>query len=892
MPILSFRIPLRTSLILFALIAVTDTKGQPGAKELAALPTYNVTGTQLAGNEAPIAELVTTIEGEQLQQWSDLSPITALRDLPFFYGNTNNENDSNGGSGSAGVNLFGLGKQSTLTLINGRRAGGSAAFGIEQGGFADLPLISSYAIREIQIARTGTSVAHGSDAIAGTVNILLHDWYDGQKVDATYSDTTDGDASEKSLSFITGQQLSPKTQLVLFGNWYQRNALYARDRAVSADADRRNQGGQNQGSSTFPGRISVDGIQYILRDGISIPSDLSDYRIWDTNEDRYNFSSQAPALPEFERKNLMAQIEHKLSDQVSLWSELMYTQNSFANGLAPAPWSTSGALLTATRNSPHLPTGIAPAELNQVSYRNFELGPLQVDQSKDAWRNLIGLKGEVDLWKWETALMHTKTELNAEFSGFPDANTLIPLITSGAFNPFSRAYSSGIIPSGPLSGQNYSNANALNQAAATGINRYNESVLSYDLKASGPIYESRAGDLNLALGLELRRERIKVENLGFDSPLTVWPAAEYSAQRKVAGLFIESLLPLWDGDSDQQLDLQLGLRAETYKDESASISNHHDALVYNAGLLFRRSEQLRIHFNYASALRAPNLNESMGATQGGYYIYDDSQTPQATRVATAIVSNSDLDPETSQNVNFSISYTPEAITGLNFSVNYYYIQVENPIVNNAQAVVDGTGSGSAYRDAGGALFFVSSKWLNADSKTTDGIEYTLQYSLPHSTGDWQFTLGANQVLRYDVTARPGDASVSYLGQFADPRTASGNAPGSVPRYKGFAQAIWSYENLTLGATLNYIHSLDDDASYTIDSQPREIKAWTSLDLMAQYQWPDSTSNWLQNTTLTCGIENATNESPPFAAGAFADGYDSSLYSAEGRRISLSLSREF
>ena len=125
MTTLSFRIPIRTALILFGLIGVTYAKGQTGVKELAALPTYNITGTQLAGNEAPIAELVTTIEGEQLLQWSNLSPIAALRDLPFFYGNTNNENDSNGGSGSAGVNLFGLGKQSTLTLINGRRAGGN-----------------------------------------------------------------------------------------------------------------------------------------------------------------------------------------------------------------------------------------------------------------------------------------------------------------------------------------------------------------------------------------------------------------------------------------------------------------------------------------------------------------------------------------------------------------------------------------------------------------------------------------------------------------------------------------------------------------------------------------------------------------------------------------------
>ena len=72
----------------------------------------------------------------------------------------------------------------------------------------------------------------------------------------------------------------------------------------------------------------------------------------------------------------------------------------------------------------------------------------------------------------------------------------------------------------------------------------------------------------------------------------------------------------------------------------------------------------------------------------------------------------------------------------------------------------------------------------------------------------------------------------------------------------------------------------------------KIDAWASLDLAAQYSW-SSDSPWLvRDSTLTIGIENVTDEAPPFAAGAFADGYDASLYSAEGRRFMISLSRLF
>ena len=47
-------------------------------------------------------------------------------------------------------------------------------------------------------------------AVAGTVNILLHSDYIGNRVDVSYSNTTDGDAAETSFSFLSGQQINEK----------------------------------------------------------------------------------------------------------------------------------------------------------------------------------------------------------------------------------------------------------------------------------------------------------------------------------------------------------------------------------------------------------------------------------------------------------------------------------------------------------------------------------------------------------------------------------------------------------------------------------------------------------------------------------------------------------
>jgi len=182
----------------------------------------------------------------------------------------------------------------------------------------------------------------------------------------------------------------------------------------------------------------------------------------------------------------------------------------------------------------------------------------------------------------------------------------------------------------------------------------------------------------------------------------------------------------------------------------------------------------------------------------------------------------------------------------------------------------------------------------AAESSTDGINYKLTYMKPMANGHWQASLGVNQVLTYELKATEDSPNESYLGELVDPRAAGGNiiGRGSIPRYKGYAELIWLRQGLMLGGKLNYIHSLDDNPVFTDDGKSRKIDSWASLDLVASYRWKPSAGAWLSGTTLTCGIDNVTDEAPPFAAGAFADGYDSSLYSLEGRRYRIALSREF
>ncbi|MDQ8206082.1 TonB-dependent receptor [Coraliomargarita sp. SDUM461003] len=589
------------------------------------------------------------------------------------------------------------------------------------------------------------------------------------------------------------------THFVLAGSWYQRNAIYARDRGISDNADRRAQGGQNQGSPTFPGRINYAGTEYILKDGVSAPASINDYRVFDSSEDLYNFSASAPSIPEIERKNVMAQISHQINPAIEVWSELLFTRSQFNNGLAPAPWSSSAynpGILNAAKNSPYRPADIDPNNLSQLNYRSFELGNLEYKQAKDAFRGLLGLRGDIEEWNWETALLYIRTEQDDHYSGIADSDTVISAINDGSFNPFANAFATGT---------GYDNAAALQAAERHPVNEFDETFWTYDIKLAGSPFELDAGLIDVATGLEFRSEEIQVaiDDL-FESGNNLGgiQAASFGAEREVAALYLESNIPLVQQGS-HSLDLQLSGRYEAYHDQSTSAgapANQYEAFVYKSSLFYEPNSALSFYLSYGTSFRAPTLTESYGGDQLASYIYDDptGQTPAATRVYTFISGNPDLEPETSESVHLGFAYQPHPGRGWKLNLNYYHLRTEDSIVNSGQDVVN-QNAGGALRDGNGKLILVYANWFNAAEVKTDGIDLTVSYTHPTTTGLLKAELGVNHVFNYDIKTTSNSPYVSYLGRLVDPRASNENiaGPGSIPEYKGYARFTWAHQQLTV-----------------------------------------------------------------------------------------------
>ena len=133
-------------------------------------------------------EPVTTLDQDFITKARRSDPADILLRLPQnFAGFTPslNAGESTAEGGSA-VNLYGLGANATLVLIDGRRqvTYPYAQFGTES--FVDLNSIPQAAIDRIEVLKDGASAIYGSDAIAGVVNIILKDEYNGSDLKFYY----------------------------------------------------------------------------------------------------------------------------------------------------------------------------------------------------------------------------------------------------------------------------------------------------------------------------------------------------------------------------------------------------------------------------------------------------------------------------------------------------------------------------------------------------------------------------------------------------------------------------------------------------------------------------------------------------------------------------------
>ena len=178
-----------------------------------------VTGSRIARPEFDNLEPTTTVDSKTFDQRGYLDVGQALSELPEFGVAPSSAANQQSGFGIAQsfVDLYGLGSQRTLTLVNGRRFVSESSATLNNtnantanggnGTQVDLNVIPTKLIDHVEVVKVGGAPIYGADAIAGVVNIILKKDYQGIDVDAQVGATGQGDAWNYRTRILAGQNL-------------------------------------------------------------------------------------------------------------------------------------------------------------------------------------------------------------------------------------------------------------------------------------------------------------------------------------------------------------------------------------------------------------------------------------------------------------------------------------------------------------------------------------------------------------------------------------------------------------------------------------------------------------------------------------------------------------
>jgi iron complex outermembrane receptor protein len=194
-----------------------------------------VTGTYIRG--ATPASPMITIDRTDMSNSGFSTTGDLARSLPQVFGGGINPgvNGANGTantenvSGASSVNLRGLGSESTLTLLDGRR--------LAYDGFAsavDISVIPLDALQRVEIVTDGASALYGSDAVAGVANFIIRRDVDDVEVSARNSIATGNTAYEQQYNTLVGRTWDGGNVLISYEHFTQ-DQLFSSQRIYSQE---------------------------------------------------------------------------------------------------------------------------------------------------------------------------------------------------------------------------------------------------------------------------------------------------------------------------------------------------------------------------------------------------------------------------------------------------------------------------------------------------------------------------------------------------------------------------------------------------------------------------------------------------------------------------------
>ena len=869
-------------------------EGYPRLEEMTIVG-RTITGSRIRRNDLDGAAPVDIITAADLELAGAQSVGDFLKFLPSVVGNSTSTAISNGGDGSASVTLRGLPASNTLVLINGRRVANNGL----AGESVDLNAIAPSAIAKIEVLKSGASALYGSDAIAGVINVILKKDFDGLQVDTFYGSSAKGDLGTQTSSFTFGHTFE-RGDLLISGTRYEQDALYSRDRKLSASADARQFGGADGRSSATPNaRVNLPTgfvVPAAAGEGtLSPPEPALNFRPA-SDADRFNFRDFTTAIVPSERNSLYTYLRFDVTDQTSTYLDYSYITTKAESDLAPTPVFTAFDTidLAVAANNIYNPFNV---ELTDVRKRVLELGPRQQENASKVRRLAWGLQSQHARHSWDVGFHWSKTDAVESLDNLINATRLQRALGNAdqcrginvdGCEPFNLFGPPGAITS-----------TQLDYVAADARVRGYSKMYGLTANASATLGTLPAGPLEVAFGYEYRNESTAKRPTNPD--LVTLGGANFDATaggRRVNEVYFETLVPLLHKQPGvYSLDLGLAARYSHYSDFGAA-ANPRVAVKYRpiAPLLLRAS--------YAEGFRAPSLLE---LNQSNSQSQDQLQDPctnaanvgvlpgcvtqsDPTRVQFLTVTggNPNLLPEDSRNVSLGAVWSSSRWRGFTASLDYFQIAQRNVVDADAQFILDQNAATGSFddrvqRNANGELERITATNINIGERDVSGWDIALNYKIPRTrSGRYSLSLNAANIHEYKERLGPDSARQNLAGEFTD-AAADGN--GALPEWKYNLGMYWKHKQWQANYSMHYVSSLREDIPESTGT--RSIGRWLTHDVQMNYLF--LVANGLR---FTVGVDNLFDKEPPFAASAFNDNVDSRTHDLTGRFWYARLAQRF
>jgi len=873
-----------------------------------AVEEVKVTGTRIRGGSPAAPVLV--LDRVTLERSGYATVAQALQALPQNFGGESTESTNgavradrqNSNSGYAnGINLRGLGSDSTLVLVNGRRLGGSG----NKGDFSDISSLPAIAVERVEVLLDGASALYGSDAVGGVVNIILRKNFQGGEV-RVRGGTGEHGPDEGLVAATFGHNWSTGNVLVAY-EAYQRDRLPASARRYSASSDLRSLGGtDHRDTFSFPGNVvRTDPVTGGIVPFWGVPPGQSGVGLRPTDFqagviNRFNQNAGVDVLPEQRRQSAYLALRQAVTPDFELTGDARY-------GFRRVKVASSGATSTLTvgRNNPFFvsPNGTAT---NQIQYAFLGLvGPRFTHAGVQSLSTSLG--GELKLpgdWRAngyaafaQEIIESTQSEgvnslVLAEALGNAPDNPLTPYSPSrdGFFNPYS-ATTAG-------------NSATTLAAISSGFTktRYRSNVESADFDADGTMFHLPGGAAKLAVGVQARRETFLNTGSSFSSQPAPIPLTTFDAHRKVAAAYAEVRIPLIGPDNARpglaSLDLSGALRAEHYSDFGRTVNPR-------VSVEWSPMSGVKLRGTYGESFRAPALVELYGGQ-----VYSQLAVPlngQTVRTLAKQGSNPDLGPETATSWTFGIDIAPAALPGLRLAATWFETDFENridrplasaprasiltdprlaPFVQRITPATSAADLALINRLLADPLFNASQgvflpteyvavtdlRYVNTSGLKVRGIDMQAAYGANALGGRLTFTANASWMLDYKQALTPAAPFADLVGLATFPA-----------KFRGRLTTDWSRDPFTLGLALNHLSGAKDSLGTSIGSQ-------TTVDLHARVE--TSKASWTHGVALALSIRNLFDKAPPFYDNPIGLGYDATNADVIGRFVSLQISRSW